>query len=295
MARTEARILSAVWRDFDFVSRSVGAQWLYFALLSQPELSMCGVLPTALERWSGLSTNSKPRTLAAWLAELHEWRFIVHDKFTREVWIRTYMRHDGVFNSPNLIVAMARDYGAVHSEDIRGRIADEVREGFPKGLAEGLGERFPKGFPDGLAKRFPKEFLEGVSRAYARAHDAPVTLSPSHPNHLFPANAENPEPESPVRKEAHVLTRLAFEQPIKPELRSNGNAFPAALNLIERVLKAGHPAASVEAAILAGVDVWTLAGLQTAVAKARPRPVNGNGHADLVDDGCGNLVRRVKQ
>lgn len=68
-------------------------------------------------------------------------------------------------------------------------------------------------------------------------------------------------------RHAHRLAQLAFEQPVKPELTGRGEAFPATLALIERQLRAGTPVDQVQQAIEVGVDVWTLHGLQTAIAK----------------------------
>jgi hypothetical protein len=75
----------------------------------------------------------------------------------------------------------------------------------------------------------------------------------------------------PIGDTAQRLTVLAFEQPVKPTLRDGGRgAFPAARAIIERLLRNGVPVERVEVAIVEGVDVWTVAGLQTAVARSRP-------------------------
>jgi hypothetical protein len=77
--------------------------------------------------------------------------------------------------------------------------------------------------------------------------------------------------DDPVKAHAHRLTVLAFEQPVKPNLREGGKgAFPAAMALLEAQLRAGSTVQALERAIVAGVEVWTKAGLQTAVAHAAP-------------------------
>lgn len=183
MARTEARIFSRVWSDqdqADFRALSVGAQWLYWALLSQPELSMCGVLTVTLERWASLADDATAKKVKGWLTDLDGGRFVVHDTASAEVWIRTYVRQDGVLDTPNFFVAMARSFEAIHSDRIRVGIAQQINAEFPEGLEEGLAERFPKAFPQGLGKRLPQPFLEGI-RAHASARTvAPVTTSPRH-------------------------------------------------------------------------------------------------------------------
>jgi hypothetical protein len=78
--------------------------------------------------------------------------------------------------------------------------------------------------------------------------------------------------DDPVKKYAHALTTLAFEQSIKPTLRDGGvGAFPAVMSIIERLLRSGMLYDHLRNAILDGIDVWTVAGIQTAVAKAKPR------------------------
>ena len=280
MARSEARILASVWRDPDFTGLPVGAQWLYFGLLSQPELSMCGVLPVALSRWGAMAGDLKPKMLEQWLGVLSDQHYIVLDSFTSEAWVRTYMKHDRVFQSANFLVAAARDFDAVHSEAIRLGILQEVWKEFPQGLVEGLTERFPESLPKGVGRSLPKGVVERLPKGFLAL--ACTRASPSHqvtdsPDHLFAVeNGNGKPPPDPLKRTARQLTQLAFDQPVVPEL-ANGSkgAFPAAMGIIERVLRQGHPVAAVEKAIREGVTVWTLAGLQTAIAKTQPARRNG--------------------
>lgn len=89
-------------------------------------------------------------------------------------------------------------------------------------------------------------------------------------------------PDDPVKVHARKLTQLAFEQLEKPVLRLNpgGNVFMAAMGVIETVLRSGTPLTDIERAILAGVEVWSIDGLRTSVAKTRPR--NRSGGTDAV-------------
>jgi hypothetical protein len=71
---------------------------------------------------------------------------------------------------------------------------------------------------------------------------------------------------------AQGLAKLAFDQPVRPTLRigRDGDEFVAALKIINRVLGSGELPERIEAAIRAGVKVWTIAGLQTAIASLPP-------------------------
>lgn len=162
MARAEARIYSTIWNDADFRALGWHAQWLYFAFLSQPDLSMCGVLTVATERWTRLSTGAKPKDITAALAQLDAARFVVHDDSTAEVWVRSFLRRDGVLRTPNLIVAMSRAFDAVHSPGIRRGVVGEFLREFSDDWAPALSDRFPKA--QALSERLSEGFRQGLHR-----------------------------------------------------------------------------------------------------------------------------------
>lgn len=166
MARTEGRIYTMIWRDEDFLALAVPEQWLYFALLTQPDLSMCGVLPDAPGRWGTLSKGTKRQDVVRWRTALQEARFIVRDDRTEEVLLRTFVRRDDLLRAPNLVVSMARAFGAVHSQLLRDAIVEELAKVFPEGILEGLLERFPHDLKNPKAKpfleRLPKDFVDAV-------------------------------------------------------------------------------------------------------------------------------------
>lgn len=100
-------------------------------------------------------------------------------------------------------------------------------------------------------------------------------------------NPTSPKPkEEPLpgyAADAHTLARLAFEQPVKPVLRSKGNAFCAVQAIFHRLLEAGEDAKWLDAAIRHGVDTWTIAGVQTAIAKAKQSPRLGEHTPQIVN------------
>lgn len=77
-------------------------------------------------------------------------------------------------------------------------------------------------------------------------------------------------PPDALSREAHRLTVIAFEQPVVPVLRTGSkSAFVAVLGLVKQILGAGKSNQEIEQAIRDGVEVWTLAGFQTAIAKSK--------------------------
>lgn len=129
------------------------------------------------------------------------------------------------------------------------------------------------------ARRAPETRADAA--ANSRRRSGGPLVNPSQPKEQNPPAAK--ATEDPMTACAHRLTVVAFEQPIKPTLaRSNGNAFAAVLAMIRSQLVAGHSDQAIRAAIERGVEVWTLAGLQTAIAHANPRarqraPRDGDG------------------
>lgn len=160
MARTEARIKCAIWKDDDYRSLSVGAQWLYEAILSQSDLSQCGVITWAPKRFAGLAKDASAATIKKFREELRTRRYVVVDDDTDELWVRTFAKNDGILDSPNLIIAMSHDFGAIHSTTIR----EGLVEGLGEGFLEGLPERFKKPLPDGYRERLAKPFVEALGR-----------------------------------------------------------------------------------------------------------------------------------
>lgn len=88
----------------------------------------------------------------------------------------------------------------------------------------------------------------------------------------------------PVKRHAHELTVLAFEQTPKPVTRGG---FPAVMGRIEAEVRAGTTIQAIKAAILAGDVTWTADGLRTAISKAKPAKASGarrDGDARSMDE-----------
>ena len=126
MARTESRTKTSIWTNPDFVELTCHAQRLYWMLFSQPTISLCGVLAYTPGRWRGMAADESREAIEESLTELSEAGFIVVDRDTEEVLVRSFMRNDGVWNSPKTRAAATGHIEAVLSEDIRDALSDEV-------------------------------------------------------------------------------------------------------------------------------------------------------------------------
>lgn len=156
MAR-HARILTSIWTS-DFCERTASAQRLYLLALSQPTLTYAGVLPYTRKRWAGLAVDTKPADITRAVTELVDYRYFIVDEDTEDVWVRSYLRHEGVLWMPNSRKPMWREITLIQSRPIQEAIRQEYPELFAqpngKGLAEPIGEPFPEHLLNELRRRF---------------------------------------------------------------------------------------------------------------------------------------------
>jgi hypothetical protein len=125
------------------------------------------------------------------------------------------------------------------------------------------------------AARTPRRRRANAARSDARGSDAP-SLLPINDNGNDNGSRANGSTElataDPVKRHAHELTVLAFEQTPKPVTRGG---FPAVMGRIEAEVRAGTTIQAIKAAILAGDVTWTADGLRTAISKAKPAKASG--------------------
>lgn len=121
--RKEARISTAVWRNRSFTSLPLACQGLYWMLLSQPDVSMCGVLPYLPARWAAMCGSED---IDKALGILEDAGTVVVDRDTSEVLIRTFVRHDGVLRSPKTRAGMWKAWDSVLSDKLRAVILDQA-------------------------------------------------------------------------------------------------------------------------------------------------------------------------
>lgn len=126
MARNHARVLTRIWNDEDFLDVSADAQRLYMLLLSQQNLSHAGLLPLTVTRWANKAKDRTTEQIEAALEELEQLGYVVTDRRTEELLIRTLMRNDEVWKHWKVTTAAARDVDAIGSSLLRSVVAVEV-------------------------------------------------------------------------------------------------------------------------------------------------------------------------
>lgn len=126
MAREYGRIWISAWKDFEFTHLAAAEQWLYFALISQPGLSTCGVQSHAPSRWATLAADMTPRKIERSVARLEAARLVVVDRDTDELLIRSHLRYDKPLRTANVAKAVARTWEQVASPELQKVILVEL-------------------------------------------------------------------------------------------------------------------------------------------------------------------------
>lgn len=140
MPRSEARIFTSIWKDEDFVALPPGAQRLYLFLLSQDDLSYCGVLPLRERRWAAKSAGVSVADIERDLKTLEgtaypsanpdpvqaKTPFVIIDRDSGELLIRSLIRRDGIWKQPNLLKQARDSADQIESRHILGTLLAEL-------------------------------------------------------------------------------------------------------------------------------------------------------------------------
>ena len=181
MSRTEARIFTSIWKDEDFLALPAGPQRLYMFLLSQDDLTYCGVMPLRERRWAskaaGLTLHDVEQDLKALEGAAYpsayppgnpepdspRTPFLIIDEDTGELLIRSMMRRDSAWKQPNLLKQARESADQIESPKIRAALLAELR-------------RLPVGeSPSAQVKTLVAEFIADLDQgaAYPSAYPPP--------------------------------------------------------------------------------------------------------------------------
>lgn len=128
MARDHARIHVNIWGDDDWLDLSVEAQMLYYTLYTSPGLSLCGSGSWQPKRLAQRSSGwTVPRIKEA-AAELSRGLFLIIDPDTDEFLLRSWVKHDGLWRTPNMAVSVANARAEMASRTLRGVVVFEVQK-----------------------------------------------------------------------------------------------------------------------------------------------------------------------
>lgn len=107
-----APLRSTIWTDPEFIALSANAQRVYLLALSQPNVSFAGALAYTEKRWAGMASDTTRGSVADGINELEDARFVFYDDETEELIIRSFVRHNRIFEQRQLHNALKK---AAHS------------------------------------------------------------------------------------------------------------------------------------------------------------------------------------
>lgn len=236
MARDHGRIKWSIWGDPDWRALKESEQRLFKLALTQPGLSYAGVVPFTVRRWASLAADSSIPKIRRAVTALEEARYVVVDEDTEELLIRSYLRNDGLLDSPNICRAAVRDYDAIGSPLLRAVVVCETvrllnedpRPGNDKSWDEVLAPWLTRTLPGTFGETFPGTFtpaqlrtLESVEKgtlavtiSSARAAPTPSPKSTPAPQ---PGGPPSPEAFCEVHRLREPCAGCAADRKARPE------------------------------------------------------------------------------
>lgn len=119
MARTHGKLFCSIWNDRDFRALDRPAQGMYAFLVSQDRLDYAGVLQITLRSWAAAAAGLTVAEVEDTLNVLEKHRFIVVDRDTEELMIRTFVRRDELWRQPKMMLAVVAAAQKIQSPRLR--------------------------------------------------------------------------------------------------------------------------------------------------------------------------------
>jgi hypothetical protein len=131
MARHFGKMLCTLWSDEDFLALSADAKVLFSAFFSQPDITPAGILPWTERRWRRWLNGDAERASAAF-DELVVARYVIADEDTSEVWLRSFITHDGRLSNMKLAASVTIAVSQIRSTAIARALEGEYPNIFPR-------------------------------------------------------------------------------------------------------------------------------------------------------------------
>lgn len=237
MARDYAKIITRIWADDDFKGLGATAQRLYFQLLSQPDVSMCGVVTLAERRWSMQVADQSLDAITDDIAALEGARFIVVDRVTQEVLVRSYVRHDEAWRSPNGMKGIDSAVRSVLSGRLKSVCRGELLKIDTSKLSDSVNKntgRSTRDFVRGLIRGIEEDFEAPTEGAYQDPSQAPRQGMNRFSHSTEPEPETSTEPETSPETSSSRQSQATDDEP-DPEPRDDVDGLLDLLDLeIER-------------------------------------------------------------
>lgn len=127
MSRTFGAIYSDIWKPgSDFRELPEAAQRAFMLLVSQSNVSPCGVLEMTVGRWSQMASNTTPVGIRRSIKVLQSARYVVVDDDTEELLIRSFIKWDKGYKHAKRLLGMRKSLGGISSPLIMDAIDAEL-------------------------------------------------------------------------------------------------------------------------------------------------------------------------
>lgn len=127
VAREIANIRLAMWGDRDWRGLRMHEQHLYMYLLSAPSMTYAGVADWRPGRIAALTAGLSADDVVDAARGLQAKAFVYCDDETEEIFVRSFVKHDGLLKHARIPVAMANDFAAIVSQPIQEFFVHELK------------------------------------------------------------------------------------------------------------------------------------------------------------------------
>lgn len=201
MARSYGKLTSTIWSDPDFQALpNTTTQLLYLALISQPDVSACGRLSVAVNRWTRGMAVGAPEEVTEALHALECAGFVWVDYDSDEVVVRTFIKHDNGISNPRRLAAIRNAVTEISSDHLRMRLYNE----------------YP-GVLDDTRSVKERDSFDGRSANESRSDSDPYQQATSNKQLSAAAPTESLSAAAAEALEMYVTYRVGSEEPRSPE------------------------------------------------------------------------------
>jgi hypothetical protein len=116
----------SIWDDQSFRSLTRDAQWLYFLLLSQPQLNQAGMIPTLPQRWTRFTTGVTAEENEKALAELESAGWTCTDWGDWDTFVSGYFEAEQIARQPRRLIGATTAINEAHSPRLRAIASAEL-------------------------------------------------------------------------------------------------------------------------------------------------------------------------
>lgn len=197
-ARDHGRLPCKIWNDKSFRALPRTAQAMYAQLQSDRDVNNAGVLPLQVAKWAGGCDETTEEQVWSDLGALSIGGWIVVDRDTFEVLLRTHLRDDGLLKHKYIFQNALRCAEAAASSDIRKALAIELYR-LKRADAAEVADRMVGSEPD----PDPDEMGFGSHSDAIQTPPSPTPVEPTPmPSESHPDPIENNPPQR-VALECH--------------------------------------------------------------------------------------------